>query len=84
MNGSSKSIGELLFETNDLGIATWLKFKGMEIKTMIKDRNKTKFVFIDKFERKEWIRDYFNGKAMVDALTYKNLLRDLKVFTLSN
>ena len=83
MNGS-KSIGALLFETNDLGIATWLKFKGMEIKTMVKDRNKTKFVFIDKPERKEWIRNYFNGKAMVDALTYKNLLRDLKVFTLSS
>ena len=77
-------IGELLFETNDLGLAAYLKLEGIEIKGMSKNKGRTLFCFIDKEERKKLVQDYFGGKAKVDPLLYKNLLRDLKVFTINN
>ena len=79
-----KMIGELLFETNDLGLATYLRLEGMELKNMSKVRGKTVFCFIDRENRKKLVQDYFGGKARVDPLLYKNLLRDLKIFTINN
>lgn len=76
-------IGELLFETNDLGLAAYLSLMSMEIRKMSKQRGKTIFSFIDRPERKEWVNKYFSGEARVSPLAYKNCLRDLKVYTLN-
>jgi len=86
MNEEKKNIqiGELLFETNDLGLATYLRLEGMEIKKTTKIRGRTIFCFLDKENRKKLVQDYFGGKARVDPLLYKNMLRDLKVFTINN
>jgi hypothetical protein len=79
----NKPIGELLFDTNDLGLAAFLKLSGLELKIMTKNKGRTIFCFKDKPERKQLVGDYFNGKARVSPLAYKNLLRDLKIFTLN-
>lgn len=76
-------IGDLLFETYDLGLAAFLKLSGAELKLMTKNKGRTIFCFKDKSERRQLVRDYFDGTAKVSPLAYKNLLRDLKIFTLN-
>lgn len=76
-------MGELLFETNDLGLAAYLKLMGMEIKKMFKQKGKTVFSFVNKPERKELVDKYFSGEGKVSPLAYKNALRDLKVYTIN-
>lgn len=80
---TNKPIGELLFETNDLGLAAFLKLSGVELKLMTKNKGRTVFCFKDKPERRQLVREYFDGTAKVSPLAYKNLLRDLKIFTLN-
>ena len=72
---------ELLFETPDLALAAYLKIMGLKIRKIYSQRNKAIFSFIDIPERKAWIDDYFNGKAMVNPLAYKDTLRNLKTYT---
>ena len=72
---------EMLFETKDLALAAYLKMTGLKIRKIYNSRNKTVFSFIDVPERKSWIDDYFNGRAKVDPLIYKDTLRNLKTYT---
>lgn len=72
---------EVLFETPDLALAAYLRVMGLKIKKIYSRGNKAIFSFIDISERKVWIDDYFNGKARVDPLVYKDTLRNLKTYT---
>lgn len=72
---------ELLFETPDLALAAYLRIMGLKIRKIYSRGNKAIFSFIDISERKVWIDDYFNGKAKVDPLVYKDTLRNLKTYT---
>ena len=72
---------ELLFETNDIALAAYLKIQGLNIKKIYSMGKKTIFSFIDVPDRKKWIDDYFNGNARVDPLMYKDAMRNLKTYT---
>lgn len=80
---ANKPFGDLLFETHDLGLAAFLKLSGLELKLTTRNRGKTMFCFKDTDQRKQLVSDYFEGKARVCPLAYKNLMRDLKTFTLN-
>jgi len=77
----SSRIGELLYDTNDLGLAAFLKVMGIELKIMVKINKKTLFSFKDTPERKAIVDDYFTGRARVDPLAYRNTIKDLKSYT---
>lgn len=72
---------EILFETNDIALAAYLKIKGLNIKKIYSAGKKIIFSFIDAQDRKKWIDDYFNGNARVDPLMYKDAMRNLKTYT---
>ena len=74
-------IGELIFDTSELGLAAFLKVSGLEIKIMFRKGNKTIFSFKDTPERKALVDDYFTGKAKVDPLAFRSTMRDLKNYT---
>ncbi len=75
------SIGEMLFDTPELGLASFLKVSGLEIKVMFKNKGKTVFSFKDTPERKKLVDDYFTGRARVDPLAFRGTMRDLKNYT---
>lgn len=72
---------ELLFETNDIALAAYLKICGLNIKKIYSVGKKTIFSFFDVADRQKWIDEYFNGKAKVDPLLYKDAMRNLKTYT---
>ena len=77
-------IGELIYDTNDLGLAAYLKVAGVELKVMVRTGKKITFSFKDNPERKSFVDDYFTGKAKVNPLAYKNTIKDLKSYTFNN
>ena len=74
-------IGELIYDTNDLGLAAYLKVAGVELKVMVRTGKKITFSFKDNPERKGLVDDYFTGRGKVNPLAYKNTIKDLKSYT---
>ena len=72
------------YSTSDIGLAGYLKLKGMEVKEVAERRGRTVFIFIDREDRRGLVYGYFNNHAEVDALTYKNILRDMKNFVINS
>jgi hypothetical protein len=84
MNDNIKTnlkIGDLIFDTSELGLAAFLKVSGLEIKIMFRKDKKTIFSFKDTPERKKLVDDYFTGKAKVEPLAFRSTMRDLKNYT---
>ena len=50
-------IGELIYDTNDLGLAAYLKVTGVELKVMVRTGKKITFSFKDNPERKAFVDD---------------------------
>lgn len=66
------------FRTSDLFLASFLKASGFEIDDVIKTEGKTVFCFIDKEDRKQLVKDYFNNKATIECLSFVRAQRELK------
>ncbi|MFH1759993.1 MAG: DUF5659 domain-containing protein [bacterium] len=67
-----------IFETTDIGLAAFLKCSGLEIKKAAQHKGRIIFSFIDDPLRKDLVYKYFNSQGIVDALSFKNVLRNLK------
>lgn len=67
----------ILYETPDLYLAAFLKAKGTILKNSKKEKGRITFIFQDKGNIQDLIKDYFND-SNVAVLTFKAALRDLR------
>ena len=68
---------------SDLALAAFLSSKGYEILGIRENGRKSLFVFEDTPELEQDVLKYFNRQGMVDALTYGEVLRNLKALVLN-
>jgi len=68
---------------SDLALAAFLSSKGYEILSIRGNGSKSFFVFEDSPELEQDMLRYFNRQGMVDALTYGEVLRNLKALILN-
>lgn len=67
----------LSFSTTDFWLASWLKAKGFKIMDVIKDNGRSIFIFEDRFDRDNCIKDFYNN-GLIEVGLFKNALQDLK------
>ena len=68
-----------VFETRDINLASYLKLKNYELKSVVVDRDRVIFGFLDKKDvakREQDVLDFYNDKGKF--LTYTNAWKDLK------
>ena len=65
------------YATSDLYLSAYLKAKGLRLMDKRRDGNKFVFVFDDRADRKELIREFFND-GLVSITAFKNAIQDLK------
>ncbi len=66
-----------VFETSDLNLASFLRCRGFNVRSLRRDNARVHFVFEDSPELKEAIVDFVNDGA-VGVRSFCNTLRDLK------
>lgn len=65
------------YQTSDLYLSAFLKAKGLKVINTSKNGSKSIFVFADREDRENLIREFFND-GLVNITAYKNALQDLK------
>ncbi|MFB0507443.1 MAG: DUF5659 domain-containing protein [Thermodesulfobacteriota bacterium] len=68
---------------SDLALAAFLSSRGYEILGIKGNGKKSLFVFEDTPQLEQDVLKYFNRQGMVDALTYGEVLRNLKALVLN-
>jgi hypothetical protein len=74
------------FKTTDLGIAAYLSLKGFNYSIDRTNPKKALFSFVGKdgVEINEFIKDYVDGKTLVEPIDYFNALKNVKNRLYSN
>lgn len=72
-----KKMSEATYETTDLYLGCFLKARGLKLRDARRDGRRTTFVFEDRPERPELIREFYND-GTVRVNDFKNALQDLK------
>lgn len=65
------------YRTSDLYLSAFLKAKGMRLLDKRRDGEKFVFIFDDRADRQQLIREFFND-GMVNITAFKNAIQDLK------
>ena len=66
-----------IYKTSDLYLSAYLKAKGLRLKDKHQTGNKFVFIFEDRDDREQLIRDFFND-GTVSITAFKNAIQDLK------
>jgi len=66
-----------IYRTSDLYLSVYLKAKGLRLKDKHRVGNKFVFIFEDRDDRQQLIRDFFND-GTVNITAFKNAIQDLK------
>lgn len=69
------------FGTADLYLASTLHSLGFKIDGVKTEGKKLLFLFIDRNDREEIIRQFYNGDLQVNALKFVDSIRNLKSLT---
>jgi len=72
-----KKMSEATYETTDLYLGCFLKARGLKLRDARRDGRRTTFVFDDRPDRAELIREFYND-GTVRVNDFKNALQDLK------
>lgn len=65
------------YATTDFYLSAFLKAKGLRLVDLQREGRRTTFIFEDRGDRKQLIKDFYNdGKVEVNA--FKNAIQDLK------
>ena len=65
------------YRTSDLYLSAFLKAKGLRLQDKHRAGNKFVFIFEDRDDRQQLIRDFFND-GTVNITAFKNAIQDLK------
>lgn len=65
------------YATSDFYLSAFLKAKGMKLVDTEKDGRRTTFIFEDKENRRELIKEFYND-GIVKINDFKNAIQDLK------
>lgn len=65
------------YRTSDLYLSAFLKAKGLRLHDKLRDGNKFVFIFDDRCDRQQLIKDFFND-GTVNITAFKNAIQDLK------
>ena len=65
------------YRTSDLYLSAYLKAKGLKLWDKHKTGDKFVFIFEDRDDRQQLVRDFFND-GMVSITVFKNAIQDLK------
>lgn len=72
-----KKMIEATYETTDLYLGCFLKARGLRLLDAKREGRRTTFVFEDRTDRAQLIRDFYND-GIVRVNDFKNALQDLK------
>lgn len=65
------------YETSDLYLSAFLKAKGLRFVDKCKRGERFVFIFEDRSDRQDLIREFFND-GMINITSFKNAIQDLK------
>lgn len=65
------------YPTTDFWLASWLKAKGVNIIKVKKDNGRSIFIFEDRPDREDLIREYYNH-GLIEVGLLKNAVQDMK------
>lgn len=66
------------YATSDLYLSAFLKAKGLRLIDKRRTGDKVVFIFDDRLDREDLIREFFNG-GLVNITVFKSAMHDLKV-----